>query len=88
MALCSRSPPGYERAFWGYAASEHYTHSRSDAVCVDYAAVPMPVVSTKGDDNGMLFYPFESESSSAPGYIDQWEITCALCRGSLGGVAL
>jgi hypothetical protein len=69
--------------YFGYLTMEHYTHNRADPTCLDVGAVPLPVVSTKANQNGKLFYTVETVDSAAPGYNNGWEVTCAVCEGTM-----
>jgi hypothetical protein len=75
----SRLRAGFRRAYWGYIMGQHYTQSRSTAVCVDANAIPYPT-SEKGNQNGALLYPTQT-LVGAPGYNNNWEMTCAVCEG-------
>ncbi len=75
---------GFRRSYYGYAMSTHYTQAKSEFLCVDASAEPLPTASDKGSQNGNLLYPVECEPGCAPGYQTDWEITCAVCEGVLG----
>jgi hypothetical protein len=73
-------PAGWSLEYNGYLMAEHYTHYRSDWVCVD--AAPEKKGSSANND-GHLFYPTEVECGSLPcqngGYVQDREVTCAVC---------
>ena len=74
---------GYRRLYWGYMMSELFSRNRAETVCVDASAVPMPVLSSKGDQNGGLLYPSMMHDTFLAAYPVYWELSCAVCEGAL-----
>ena len=63
--------------------TEHYTHNRAETICIDATATPLPVVSSKGDQNGGLLYPSMMHDGVSIAYPVFWELSCAVCEGAL-----
>ncbi|XP_041472566.1 short-chain collagen C4-like [Lytechinus variegatus] len=66
----------------GYLMSAYQTHKRSKFVCFDHDMEAQP--GTPGDQNGALFYTVSAVCGSSTGlpcdpYIDDQELTCAVC---------
>lgn len=73
-------PTGYTLEYNGYIMANHSTQQRSSFVCVD--AVP-ELAGSSANNDGNLWYPTEVECGSLPcsatGYVQNREITCAVC---------
>jgi len=74
-------PTGWTLEYNGYIMSQHYTHQKSDFLCVD--ANPELAGSTANSD-GHLWYPTEVECGALPcpatgGYVQDRELACAVC---------
>ena len=72
-------PEGWTREYFGHLMSEHHSHHRSDFSCVDYSLTP--VIGSKFDHNGFLFYAVRGACGSlpCPNYIQDKELSCAVC---------
>ena len=67
--------------YQGYVMADHYTHGKSNYVCVDQER-QTHARSNSGNQNGGLWYTTEAETGSLPGsrYTHDMEITCAVCK--------
>ncbi len=70
-------PSGWTLRYWGYLMGNHYTQSKNETVCVNNSPLQTGVNS---DCNGNLWYPTETEMGSLfAGYVQNREVTCAVC---------
>lgn len=74
---------GWKLEYNGYLASSHYTHQRSEYICVD-DDTEMTDLSKGGNENGALIYSVEGRCGSLPcgPYVNGRELTCAICSYS------
>jgi len=73
--------PGDQRTeYKGYIMADHYTHQKSEFVCVDEAR-QVTRKSTASNHNGNLWYTTEYETGSLPSnvFLLNHEATCAQC---------
>ncbi|XP_071491064.1 uncharacterized protein [Diadema antillarum] len=66
----------------GYLMSAKYEHKRTEYICVDRDAEPVP--GTRGNQNGALLYHVEGRCVDGSGlpcgpYVHGYELTCAVC---------
>lgn len=71
-------PAGWVQEYAGYLMSSHYTHVRSEFICVDRQAEG---VGSSVAANGALLYPTEAECGTLPcgPYAQDREVTCVVC---------
>eukprot|EP00049_Salpingoeca_infusionum_P023736 m.13631 g.13631 ORF g.13631 m.13631 type:complete len:4451 (+) comp5977_c0_seq1:73-13425(+) len=75
-------PNGMTMDYWGMLMSEHYTHKKSQFVCVNNNA---QLSGSTSNDNGALFYFTEADTANGyilPGYLQGHELPCIVCRGT------
>ena len=77
-------PPDWKLEYWGYLMASHYTHHKSNWVCVDSQPEALEV-STSGS-NQVYWYPTEIECGAIPcsrtkpnAYVQDREVTCSVC---------
>ncbi|XP_066285831.1 uncharacterized protein [Branchiostoma lanceolatum] len=72
-------PSGWTREYKGYLMTEHYSHYRSEFVCMDEDPETRPA--GQGNANGALFYPVQAACGSlpCPNYVQGRELTCVVC---------
>ena len=72
-------PTGWTREYYGYLVSSHYSHKRSQYVCMDES--PEYVAGGQTNQNGALFYHVEPRcgAMSCPPYEAPKELTCVVC---------
>ena len=71
-------PSGTTLEYPGYLMASHYTHTKSEFVCVDQQPL---AIGSNLDSNGGLLYPTEAECGSLPcsPYTQDRELTCSVC---------
>ncbi|XP_022110556.1 short-chain collagen C4-like isoform X2 [Acanthaster planci] len=72
-------PPGWRVEYSGFLMAGHYTHGRTEALCVDKE--PEAVVGSSAAKYEALLYVMESVCGSlhCPPYVNGREITCTVC---------
>eukprot|EP00164_Ancoracysta_twista_P001878 GFYU01002467.1.p1 GENE.GFYU01002467.1~~GFYU01002467.1.p1 ORF type:complete len:957 (-),score=279.64 GFYU01002467.1:133-3003(-) len=69
-------PTNFHRSYWGYVMASHYTHQKSEFICVDSHA---ETIGTREGTSRGLLYPTEVQHNGVPGYVHDREITCSVC---------
>ena len=71
--------PGWTTEYTGYLAAAYYNHQRTEFVCMDGKAKPVP--KSIADDSSALFYQAAGKCGSLPclPYINDRELLCAVC---------
>ena len=71
-------PDTWTLEYSGYLMSEHYTHHRSLAVCMDKDAET--VSGEAANTDGVVFYNTEVTCNGlCPPYVTEKELACAVC---------
>ena len=71
---------GHQTVYYGLIMADHYTHQKSQYLCVDWDRAARKG-SSSGNQNGGLLYTAEMEKGSSDEivYGHNRELTCALC---------
>jgi len=73
---------GHKLEYWGLVMADHYTHQKSEYICVDWERA-MHATSSAVNHNGGLLYSTELEQGSADkAYGHDNEVSCAVCSTS------
>merc|ERR1712048_415513 len=79
---------GHETVYWGVTMADHYTHTKSEYICVDWERA-FHKRSSSSSQNGGLLYTTEVEKGSADGvYGHDTEVSCAVCAPRLKNTAV
>ncbi|XP_064604145.1 uncharacterized protein LOC135469586 [Liolophura sinensis] len=72
-------PSGWTLEYLGFLMAQHYTHYKSEYVCVDQDPDTHP--GTAANLNGNLLYVVEAKCGAlpCPNYVDGYEVTCVVC---------
>jgi len=74
---------GHKTEYWGLIMADHYSHQKSEYICVDWERA-VHATSSAGNENGGLLYSTELEQGSADkAYGHNNEVACAVCSASV-----